>query len=161
MVGGDHPTFDRTTPLLRLMGTNLVFMGPPSSGQHTKMVNQILIASNMVGVVEGLLYGSEAGLDMESVIKAVGGGAAGSWSINNLGPRILKRNFEPGFFIDHFVKDLGIALQEAENLGLHHMPGLKLASHLYKMLQQKGLGKKGTQALMLAFETLNAKEQSS
>lgn len=155
MVGGEKEVVERVTPLFQLMGKNIVHMGPSGSGQHTKMVNQILIASNMIGVVEGLIYGHKAGLDLESVIKAVGSGAAGSWSINNLGPRILNRNFEPGFFIDHFVKDLGIALEEAKTFGLTNLPGLTLATQLYRSLQQQGYGKKGTQALQLALESLN------
>jgi 3-hydroxyisobutyrate dehydrogenase len=136
------------------MGKNVTYMGPAGSGQHTKMVNQILIASNMVGVVEGLLYGHRAGLDLETVIAAVGAGAAGSWSINNLGPRIIKRNFDPGFFVEHFIKDMGIALDEARRMGIA-LPGLALAHQLYLAVQAQGHGKLGTHALALALEHLN------
>jgi 3-hydroxyisobutyrate dehydrogenase len=154
MVGGEAPTIDAIKPLFQVLGKNIVHMGPPSSGQHTKMVNQILIASNMIGVVEGLLYGHKAGLDLHTVIAAVGGGAAGSWSINNLGPRIVKRNFDPGFFVEHFIKDMGIALAEAKRMNLS-LPGLALAHQLYIALQAQGHGKKGTHALQLALEKLN------
>ena len=115
MVGGEKSTYEKVLPLFKCMGTNIRYMGPAGCGQHTKMVNQILIATNMIGVVEGLIYGYQAGLDLEETIAAVGAGAAGSWSINNLGPRMVKRNFDPGFFVDHFVKDMGIALVSNEH----------------------------------------------
>lgn len=154
MAGGTPETFDAVMPLFRAMGKNIMLMGGAGSGQHTKMVNQILIATNMIGMVEGLLYGYKAGLDLESVITAVGGGAAGSWSINNLGPRIVKRNFDPGFFVEHFVKDMGIALAEAKRMNLS-LPGLALAHQLYIALQAQGHGRKGTHALQLALERMN------
>jgi len=141
-------------PLFQKMGTNIRHMGAAGSGQHTKMVNQILIASNMIGVCEGLLYGYKAGLNLEQVIQAVGAGAAGSWSINNLGPRIVKRNFDPGFFVEHFIKDMGIALAEAKRMNLA-LPGLSLAHQLYVALQAQGHGRKGTHALQLALESLS------
>ena len=105
-------------PLFECMGKTIIHQGDAGAGQHTKMVNQILIAGNMVGVCESLLYGYKAGLDLETVLQSVGGGAAASWSLNNLGPRIIARNFEPGFFVEHFIKDMGIALQEAKRMGL-------------------------------------------
>jgi len=154
MCGGERAAFDRVRPLLDLMGTNVRHLGPAGSGQHTKMTNQILIATNMIGVVEGLLYAQRAGLDLTETIAAVGAGAAGSWSINNLGPRIVARNFEPGFFVDHFVKDMGIALDEARRMKLS-LPGLALAHQLYVALQAQGEGRRGTQALALALERLN------
>src|SRR5262249_12095557 len=123
--------------------------------QHTKMVNQILIASNMIGVCEALLYGYKAGLDMNTVMQSVSGGAAGSWSLSNLGPRILNRNFEPGFFVEHFIKDMGIALSEARQINLS-LPGLALANQLYVAVQAQGYGRKGTHALMLALEQLSS-----
>jgi 3-hydroxyisobutyrate dehydrogenase len=136
------------------MGKTIVHEGPAGAGQHTKMVNQILIASNMVGVCEALLYGYKAGLDLHAVLQAVGGGAAASWSLNNLGPRIINRNFEPGFFVEHFIKDMGIALDEAKRMGIA-LPGLALAHQLYLAVRAQGNGRKGTQALMLALEQLS------
>ncbi|HZW53560.1 MAG TPA: NAD(P)-dependent oxidoreductase, partial [Candidatus Elarobacter sp.] len=112
MVGGDRDAFERGQPLLACLGRTIVHQGPAGAGQHTKMVNQILIATNMIGVCEALLYGYKAGLDLKTVLQSVGGGAAASWSLNNLGPRIIDRNFEPGFFVEHFIKDMGIALDE-------------------------------------------------
>src|SRR5262249_48320242 len=118
------------------------------------MVNQILIAGNMVGVCEALLYAYRADLDPKTVLQSVGGGAAASWSLNNLGPRIIDRNFEPGFFVEHFIKDMGIALDESRKMGLA-MPGLALVHQLYVAVQAQGYGRKGTQALLLALEHLS------
>ncbi len=153
MVGGDAPVIDGIKPLLECMGKTIVHQGPAGAGQHTKMVNQVLIASNMIGVCEALLYAQMAGLDPTTVLQSVGSGAAGSWSLNNLGPRIIARNFEPGFFVDHFIKDMGIALQESKRMGLC-LPGLALAEQLYLAVRAQGYGKKGTHALMLALEHL-------
>ncbi|CAN5373959.1 NAD(P)-dependent oxidoreductase [soil metagenome] len=153
MIGGDAETIEAVRPLLECMGKTLVHQGPTGAGQHTKMVNQILIATNMVGVCEALLYGFKAGLDLKTVLQSVGGGAAASWSLNNLGPRIIDRNFEPGFLVEHFIKDMGIALDEAKRLGLV-LPGLALANQLYLAVQAQGYGKKGTHALMLALQQL-------
>src|SRR5262249_41449726 len=127
--------------------------GPAGSGQHTKMVNQVLIAGNMIGLCEALLYGYKAGLNLEEVMKSVSTGAAGSWSLLNLGPRIMKRDFEPGFFIEHFIKDMGIALSEARAM-TRSLPGLALVQQLYLSVQAHGYGRKGTQALMLALEQM-------
>jgi 3-hydroxyisobutyrate dehydrogenase len=153
MVGGDSAAVDAVRPLFECMGKTIIHQGGPGAGQHTKMVNQVLIASNMVGVCEALLYAAKAGLDLRTVLGSVGPGAAGSWSLNNLGPRIIDRNFEPGFFVEHFIKDMGIALDEAKRMGLV-MPGLALANQLYLSVQAHGWGRKGTQALMLALEEL-------
>lgn len=153
MVGGDAEAFEAVLPLFEAMGKIIKLQGGPGAGQHTKMVNQILIATMMIGVCEALLYAQKAGLDPLKVIESVGGGAAGSWSINNLGPRILRRDFEPGFFVEHFIKDMGIALAEAKRLRLS-LPGLALAEQLYLAVQAQGYGRKGTQALMLALEQL-------
>jgi 3-hydroxyisobutyrate dehydrogenase len=160
MVGGEpsHVAFVR--PLLETMGRNVVHQGGCGAGQHTKMVNQILIATMMIGVCEGLLYARRAGLDPLTVIESVGAGAAGSWSINNLGPRIIRRDFDPGFYVEHFIKDLGIALAESERLGLA-MPGLALARQLYEAVRAQGHGRLGTQALMLALERLNGETMPS
>eukprot|EP00124_Ichthyophonus_hoferi_P002446 Ihof_evm6s167 gene=Ihof_evmTU6s167 len=126
MVGGDLADFEKVKPFFESMGKIITHVGGPGKGQHTKMVNQILISTMMIGLCEGLLYGHKAGLDMETVMKAVSTGAAGSWSLTNYGPRILNRNFDPGFFVTHFVKDMEIALQEASAMNLS-LPGLALA----------------------------------
>jgi 3-hydroxyisobutyrate dehydrogenase len=154
MVGGDKEAVESIRPLLECMGKTIVHQGPAGAGQHTKMVNQVLIATNMIGVCEALLYGHKAGLDLPTVLQSVGGGAAASWSLNNLGPRIIKRDFEPGFFVEHFIKDMGIALSEAERMNLA-LPGLALAKQLYEAVRAQGYGRKGTQALMLALEHLS------
>jgi 3-hydroxyisobutyrate dehydrogenase len=151
MIGGDKATVDVVTPLFECMGKTIIHQGGPGAGQHTKMVNQILIASNMIALCEGLLYGYKAGLDLETVFKSVSVGAAGSKALEVLGPRILARNFEPGFYVEHFLKDMGIALEESKRMGLV-MPGLALANQLYLAVQAQGLGRKGTHALMLALE---------
>jgi 3-hydroxyisobutyrate dehydrogenase len=154
MAGGEESTFASLTPLFNLMGKNVRYMGPAGRGQHTKVVNQILIATTMVGVCEGLLYAHRVGLDPMNVIAAVGAGAAGSFSVNQLGPRIVNNNFEPGFYVEHFCKDLYIALQEARRMKLS-LPGLALAQQMYQALEAQGFGRKGTQALYLALESLN------
>src|SRR5439155_6363161 len=130
MVGGDAAVVEAVKPCFECMGKTIIHQGPAGSGQHTKMVNQVLIASNMIGVCEALLYAYKSGLDAKTVLQSVGVGAAGSWSLNNLGPRIIDRNFEPGFFVEHFIKDMGIALDEAKRMGLV-LPGLALANQLY------------------------------
>jgi 3-hydroxyisobutyrate dehydrogenase len=154
MVGGDQAAFDALVPIWKLMGATYVFQGPAGCGQHTKMVNQILIASGMVGLCEAILYAKQAGLDPDLVLKSVSSGAAGSWSLSNLTPRILKRDFAPGFFVDHIVKDLSIAIEEAEKIGLQ-LPGLNNAKKVYEFLQTMGHGSSGTQALILAMAKLN------
>jgi len=154
MVGGDKDAVEAVRPLWECMGKTIIHQGPAGAGQHTKMVNQILIASYMVGVCEAFLYGFKAGLDLKTVLQSVGGGAAASWSLNNLGPRIIDRNFEPGFFVEHFIKDMGIALDEARRMNLS-LPGLALANQLYLAVKAQGFGRKGTHALMLALEHLS------
>jgi len=154
MVGGDADAVEAVKPLLECMGKTIVHQGGPGAGQHTKMVNQVLIATNMIGVTEALLYGYKAGLDLKTVLQSVGGGAAASWSLNNLGPRMIDRNFEPGFFVEHFIKDMGIALDEAKRMDLS-LPGLALANQLYLAVKAQGYGRKGTHALMLALEHLS------
>ena len=157
MVGGDPEAVAEARPLFELMGSSIVHQGPAGAGQHTKMVNQILIASSMVGLCEALLYGHKAGLDLAKVIESVGGGAAGSWTINNLGPRMLKRDFEPGFYVEHFLKDLSIALEESAAMGLA-LPALEQAHAFYERVQAEGLGRKGTQVLLVLLERLNGLE---
>lgn len=160
MVGGEPESIAAAMPLFESMGRSIVHQGGPGSGQHTKMVNQILIASMMVGASEGLLYAQRAGLNGAKVIESVGGGAAGSWTINTLGPRMLERDFEPGFYVEHFLKDLSIALQEAQEMGLE-LPGLAQAHALYDQLNSDGLGRKGTQVLLTLMERLNEVQSSS
>ncbi len=155
MVGAERSDFKTVRPLLEILGKNVVLQGKPGAGQHTKMVNQILIATTMIGVCEGLIYASKAGLDPLTVIKSVGTGAAGSWTINNLGPRMINRDFEAGFYVEHFIKDLSIALVESKRMGLE-MPGLALAGQLYDEVKAAGHGRSGTQALLLALESINS-----
>jgi 3-hydroxyisobutyrate dehydrogenase len=154
MAGGDQEAFDSVLPLFKLMGKNIVFEGKPGSGQHTKMCNQITIAGTMIGVCESLIYGYKAGLDMEKMLSTISKGAAGCWSLDNLAPRILNNNFDPGFFIDHFIKDMKIALEEAEQMQVA-LPGLALVHQLYLALQASGHGTDGTQALILALDQLS------
>ncbi len=157
MVGGDRDAFERVAPLLRCLGATIVHQGPAGAGQHTKMVNQILVASGMVAVSEALLYAHQAGLDLPTVLQSVSGGAAGSWSLTHYAPRILARDFAPGFRVDHFVKDMGIALAEARRMRLS-LPGLALVEQLYLALVAQGDGRQGTHALVLALARLSAVE---
>ncbi|EIJ81693.1 6-phosphogluconate dehydrogenase NAD-binding protein [Bacillus methanolicus PB1] len=146
MVGGEYEDFAAVKPILSLLGTNIVYQGDAGSGQHTKMCNQIAIASNMIGVCEAITYAEKAGLNPKNVLKSIASGAAGSWSLSNLAPRMIDGNFEPGFYIKHFIKDMNIALEEAEKLGLT-IPGLSLAISLYSQLAEKGEENSGTHAL--------------
>ncbi|MCS7224004.1 MAG: NAD(P)-dependent oxidoreductase [Armatimonadetes bacterium] len=155
MVGGDRDAFEVVRPLLEAMGKSIVYQGGPGAGQHTKLTNQIVIAGTMIGVCEALLYAYKAGLDLATVLESIRGGAAQCWTLDNLAPRILKGNFDPGFFVDHFVKDMGIALEEARRMKLS-LPGLSLVHQLYVALQAQGHGQKGTHALILALEHLSA-----
>ncbi len=157
MIGGESGTVESLRPLFELMGRTIVHQGAAGAGQHTKMVNQILIATNMIGVCEALIYGYKAGLDLATVLQSVGSGAAGSWSLNNLGPRMIAGNFEPGFYVEHFLKDMGIALAESRRMKLA-LPGLALAEQLYRAVDAQGMGRKGTHALMLALARLSAVE---
>jgi 3-hydroxyisobutyrate dehydrogenase len=154
MVGGDATALDAARPILECMGKTIVHQGPAGAGQHTKMVNQILIASALNGVCEALLYAKKAGLDAKTVLLSVGGGAAASWQLNNLGPKMIDGNFEPGFYAEHFVKDMAIALSEARQMKLA-MPGLSLTAQLFNALLAQGLGRKGTHALYLLLERLS------
>jgi 3-hydroxyisobutyrate dehydrogenase len=153
MVGGDAEAVERVMPLLECMGRRIVHQGPAGAGQHTKMCNQIVIAGTMIGVCESLVYGRRAGLDLEVMLSSVSGGAAACWSLDNLAPRILRGDFSPGFFVDHFVKDMGIALEEARRMRIA-LPGLALVHQLYVAVQANGRGRSGTQALMLALEQM-------
>lgn len=154
MVGGDEGAAEALRPLFEVLGRTIVRHGPAGSGQHAKMANQVLIAGNMVGVCEALLYASKAGLDPETLLRSVSSGAAGSWSLSNLAPRMIAGDFEPGFFVEHFLKDMGIALAESRRMGLA-LPGLALVEQLYRAVAAQGMGRKGTQALVLALADLS------
>jgi len=154
MIGGEKDAVAAVQPIFEAMGKTIVHQGGPGAGQHTKMVNQILISSTMVAMCEGLLYGYKAGLDIETVLKSVSVGAAGSKSLDIYGARLLARNFEPGFYVEHFIKDMGIALAEAEKMNLC-LPGLALTKQLYEAVRAQGMGRKGTQALLVALEHIN------
>lgn len=154
MIGGEEEVVAALQPCWQAMGKTIVHQGQAGAGQHTKMVNQTLIATGMIGVCEALLYGHRAGLDLNVVLQSVGSGAAGSWSLTNLGPRIINGNFEPGFMVEHFIKDMGIALAESKRMNLS-MPGLALAQQLYISLAAQGHGRDGTHALELALANLS------
>lgn len=157
MVGGEPQTVAAVRPLLEILGQTIIHQGPAGAGQHTKMVNQTLIATGMIGVCEALLYAHQAGLDLEAVLESVSGGAAGSWSLSNYAPRILKGDFAPGFMVEHFIKDMEIALSEARRMNLA-LPGLALAHELYVALRAQGGGRDGTQALIRALARISAVE---
>ncbi len=154
MVGGEPAVAEALMPCFQAMGKTIVYQGPAGAGQHTKMANQVLIATGMVGVCEALLYAYRAGLDLDKVMQSVASGAAGSWSLTNLGPRIIANRFDPGFFVEHFVKDMGIALEESKRMGLA-LPGLALAHQLYLSLVALGHGRAGTHALELALAAMS------
>jgi 3-hydroxyisobutyrate dehydrogenase len=153
MIGGDTKSVQAVIPLFELLGTKIVHQGGPGTGQQAKLCNQIVIAGTMVGVCESLLYGYKAGLDLNRMLDSIRGGAAACWTLDHLAPRILQRNFEPGFFVEHFVKDMGLALEEAKRMGLV-LPGLTLVHQLYQTVQTLGHGRSGTHALILALEEL-------
>ena len=155
MIGGEEDVALALMPMWETMGNTVVHQGGPGTGQHTKMVNQTLIASNMIGVCEALLYAVKSGLDLECVLQSVAGGAAGSWSLSNLAPRMIANDYDPGFFVEHFIKDMGIALEESERMGLK-LPGLALAKELYDQVAEQGHSRDGTQALILALGKLSA-----
>jgi len=151
MVGGDRGVFDAVKPLFEVMGKNIVFQGKAGSGQHTKMANQIAIAAGMIAVSEAIAYSRRAGLDPDTVLESISSGAAGSWSLSNLGPRMIKGDFAPGFYVKHFIKDMNIASAEADRMDLD-TPGLDLARSLYLRLKDMGFENDGTQALYRLFE---------
>ncbi|WP_281256417.1 NAD(P)-dependent oxidoreductase [Shouchella clausii] len=151
MVGGDAQVFEKVEPIFSALGTNVVHQGPAGAGQHTKICNQIAIASTMMGVCESIKYAERSGLDPNTVLKSIESGSAGSWSLSNLGPRIISENFEPGFYVKHFIKDMGIAIQSAEEMGLK-LYGLELAKALYSDLANKGEENSGTHALFKLYE---------
>jgi 3-hydroxyisobutyrate dehydrogenase len=154
MVGGDKDAVNTVMPLLKFMGENIVHQGGVGKGQHAKMCNQIMASALMIGMCETLLYGYKAGLDLNTMLSSVSKGAAASWMLDNLAPRIVKRDFKPGFYVEHFIKDMGIALKEAERMNLM-LPGLSLVNQLYIAAKAQGHGRKGTQALLLALEKIS------
>ena len=154
MVGGDRDALERVRPLLGALGRTIVHEGGPGTGQHTKMCNQIVIAGTMIGVCESLLYAFRAGLDVETMLQSIRGGAAGCWALDNLAPRVLKGDFAPGFMVDHFIKDMGIALDEAARMRLV-LPGLALVRQLYVATAAQGHGRSGTHALFLGLEAIS------
>jgi 3-hydroxyisobutyrate dehydrogenase len=157
MIGGDPETVERLTPCWQAMGSKYVWQGPAGAGQNTKAVNQTLIGGNMVGVCEALLYAQRAGLNLDKVLESVASGAAGSWSLSNLGPRMIRGDFAPGFYVEHFLKDMGIVLDEARRMNLE-LPGLSLARRLYEEVADQGDGRLGTQSLILALAKMNGLE---
>ncbi|MGQ0810930.1 MAG: NAD(P)-dependent oxidoreductase [Nitrospiraceae bacterium] len=154
MVGGDEESIHAVMPLFEVLGKTIVHQGGPGTGQHTKLCNQIVIAGTMIGVCESLLYAYKAGLDVHTMLESIRGGAAACWTLDHLAPRILQRNFDPGFFVDHFIKDMGIVLQEAARMGLI-LPGLALVHRLYLSVQAHGHGRCGAHALMLGLEEMS------
>ncbi|QDU88018.1 2-hydroxy-3-oxopropionate reductase [Pirellulimonas nuda] len=160
MIGGDAEVVQALNPLWDAMGKTIVHQGPAGAGQHTKMVNQTLIATGIIGVCEALLYAHKAGLDIQAVLKSVSGGAAGSWSLTNYGPRIVANDLQPGFYVEHFLKDMRIALQEAARMKLA-LPGLGLAQQLYTAMEAQGDGRLGIQGLQVVLAKLSGVDWSS
>lgn len=146
MVGGDEDVYERMLPIFRVMGSRIERQGGPGAGQHTKMCNQIAIASGLLGVCEAILYAEKAGLDPAHVLRSIESGAAGSWSLSNLGPRIINGQFGPGFYIKHFIKDMNIALESAKQMGML-TPGLELVLGMFQDLADAGEAQSGTHAL--------------
>jgi 3-hydroxyisobutyrate dehydrogenase len=154
MIGGDKPAVDSLMPLFETMGKRILYQGGPGAGQHTKMCNQIMIAGTMIGMCEALLYGHKAGLNLDTMFETIRGGAPGCCSHDNYSPRILKRDYAPGIVFDHYIKDMGIALAEADRMSIA-LPGLALVHQLYTVVRAQGHGRRGTQALMLALEEMS------
>ena len=154
MIGGEKTMVDQVLPLFEVFGKNMIYQGAASTGQHTKMCNQITIAGTMIGVCESLIYGKKAGLNLDTMLESISKGAAGCWTLDVLAPKVVNNDFEPGFMVEHFIKDLGIALNEAENMKLS-LPGLALAKQLYLSVLANGGAQKGTQALYLTLEEMS------
>ena len=151
MVGGAEETFNKVSNLFEIMGENVQYRGAPGAGQHTKMCNQILVAGTIFGSVESLFYAYKSGMDLNEVIDVIGTGAAASVCINGLGRRIADKDFDPGFYIKHFVKDMGIALDEAKRMNIS-LPGLALANRVYTLAMDLGYEDLGIQGLFKVFE---------
>ena len=157
MVGCSDDVFEEILPALSVMGRNISHMGGIGSGQHTKMANQIVIAGTMAGVSEALVYGARAGLDVHRMVETISKGAAGCWTLDNLAPRVIRGDYAPGFMVEHFIKDMTIAVEESDRMGLA-LPSLALTRELYKAVKAEGYGRNGTQVLVKAIERLSAKE---
>jgi 3-hydroxyisobutyrate dehydrogenase len=157
MIGGERKIVARVLPVMAVLGKNLVYMGDAGAGQHAKMCNQITLAGTLIGVCEALIYGTKSGLDLNILVRAISKGAAGCWSLDVLAPKIISKDYSPGFTIDNFLKDIGIALEEARLMNLP-LPGLALAQQLYDSVQKMGKGQLGNQALYLALELLANKQ---
>lgn len=151
MVGGDKDTYEKCEDILYTLGSDVVYQGAAGSGQHTKAVNQIVVAGNMIGMIEALVYAKHANLDPNTVLKSISKGAAGSWQLDNNAPKVINKNYDPGFFIKHFIKDMHIAQNEARNVAVD-LPGLDLIESLYSSLLENGYGNLGTQALIKYYE---------
>lgn len=151
MVGGEQAAFEAVKPLFEIMGENIRLQGGPGAGQHTKMCNQIVVAGNMLATAEGLTYAIKSGLDPEEVLNSIGTGAASSFLLNGLGPKMIAGDFAPGFFVHHFIKDMTIALKEANAMNAD-LPGLRTAKSLYEKVAQEGAREDGTQALIKAYK---------
>ena len=147
MVGGEAEVLEEVRPLLKLMGTSIILEGPAGAGQHTKMANQIQIAGSMIGMCEALVYSKAAGLDLQRMVDTISKGAAGCHALNNLAPRVIKGDYKPGFIVNHFIKDMGIAIEESHRMGIK-LQGLELVESIYRKLQEQGCGQDGTQALV-------------
>jgi len=154
MCGGDQDDFDKVFPLMETYSKTAKLMGSTGKGQHTKAVNQIMIATTMIGLSEAFVYSHKAGLDIEAMMDLLSGGAAGSFSLSKLGPRMLKRDFDPGFYVEHFCKDLGIVMDEAKDMNLS-LPGAAMGAQFYRSLMAHGGGRDGTQSILKVFENLN------
>lgn len=152
MAGGEQDVFENVLPIFKVLGENIILQGPAGAGQHTKMSNQITIASNMIGVCEAIMYAKKAGLNPSRVLDSITTGAAGSWSLSNLAPRMIQKDDEPGFYVKHFIKDMKIAIEAAQEMGLE-TPGLALSLKLYEELAANGEEDSGTQALIKLFES--------
>ena len=160
MIGGDESAVEALAPCWQAMGSKSIRHGGPGTGQHAKMVNQTLVGAGMIGICEALLYAHRAGLDLDKALESVASGAAGSWALSNLGPRIIRGDFAPGFFVEHFLKDLAIVLEEARRMNLS-LPGVALAQQLYQAVAAQGHARCGTQSLVLALARMNGIEWKS
>lgn len=151
MVGGSEQAYEAVLPILQLLGTNVARLGDAGAGQHTKLANQIAIATNMIGVCETIVYAKKAGLDPSQVLGSITTGAAGSWSLSNLAPRMIAKDYAPGFYVKHFIKDMRIAIEAAQEMGVN-TPGLSMSLALYEDIAEHGENDSGTQALITFFE---------
>ncbi|WP_329886662.1 NAD(P)-dependent oxidoreductase [Pseudoramibacter faecis] len=155
MVGGDPAAFEKARPLLKIMGSQVVYEGGPGSGQHTKMANQIAIAGTVAGVCEAVKYGQMMGLDIDKMLGSIGAGAAGSWQMANLAPKMAAGDYDPGFYVKHMIKDLTIAGNESDAKDTHLLV-LETVRAMYKALRRRGMGECGTQAIAAYYDQAEA-----